>query len=373
MYVCSGEADMGGVTTAFDYSANTCTGGTLLCSDTGVNPTTTDATCDDTNSTLTIPIAAATYDVVIFIEDNHDMPGTGTATQSYTVQNVAPYLDTGFGGGDGYINADAPAPAAGGSDAVSWTASLIDDNGDGDIQSTEGVFFDAALVTNTCSADENDCYINATCTLDAASTGTGKHATGSDDTRGVTCDFTVWYNANASTQWRAHVSPTDTVGPQVTGLADSGEDVTNNALLALDITEATIAYGTVEIGGTSGGQTTTVQNAGNQILDFYVDGTDMSSGGGTIAAGQQKWHHTSATFDWDTAGYALLNTSSGSSASTGCADKNEIVRNDHTTGSGSDEAVYWKIRIPSAQAAGTYSGTNTFTAATSGTCTDGPF
>lgn len=372
MYVCAYDSLADPAAITFNYTTNSCSAGVLLCSDTGVNPTSEDAVCDDTTSILAAPIAhkaSPGYYVKVFIEDNHDMAGTGTNAQDFDVQNVVPSLDTSYGGGDGYINTDAPAPGAGGSDTVVWTTQFIDLNGDGDITGADGVFFDDAAVNYDCSADENDCYTVA-CSLEAASSGSDKEATGTDTTRVATCTHTVYFNANASSSWTAYGKPADEAGT-VTGLAYSTDTVTNGALLALDLTSATIAYGTVEIGGTSDGQTTTIENKGNQVLDSYIGGTDMISGGNTIPRAQQKWHHTSGTFDWDAAGYALVAAGGGSTAAEGCADRNITVRNLNGSGAGSDESIYWRIRIPSAQAAGTYSGTNTFTATASSTCTDG--
>jgi len=387
MYVCSGAADMGGVTSAFDYSANTCTGGTKLCQHLAVNPTTTDATCDDTTSRLTVPVAHGSYPVKVYVEDNHDMAGTGTTIQNFTVSNVAPTLDATYGGGDGYdghtdtIN-DSDKPAAGTSAAVSWTARVSDLNGDGDIDSAKGELFDDFAANKLCSANEKNCYLDAACSLEAASSGSGHEATGTDALRIVTCNFTVWFNANVTTggtaTWIAFVKPKDG-DPEVTTLADSGSDrYTMPPIRALDITQASIAYGTVEIGGTSASQTTTVENKGNLLMDFTVDGDLMTSGGNNIPIGQQKWHQTSSTFDWDAAAsdpgpWVLVDTAATNAGEiSGCVNRDIAVRPVHDSGGSSDESIYWKIRIPGTQAAGVYTGTNTFAATAdtgSGQCT----
>jgi len=188
---------------------------------------------------------------------------------------------------------------------------------------------------------------------------------------------TVWFNADASANWEVQAKPTDGLG-QETGFADSNVNLTNAALQGIDIVETSIAYGTVSIGGTSTGQETSMGNVGNQILDVLISGDNMCTdyptcSGNTIAAGQQKWHQSSATFDWDTAeanpGPWILKTSSSAGAETaGCTNRDIAVRNDHTLTT-TNESVFWKIRIPSSQAAGSYTGANTFAATANTSCT----
>ncbi len=369
-YVCSGESDMGGVTSAFDYSTDSCTGGTLLCSSTGTAPS-SDGTCNDTTDIVVVPTAHGTYDVKIYVEDNHSMPATGgTTIQTFTVIDVAPVLTS-------YTAVDAPAPAAGSSDPVDFSVAFTDDNGDGDVTAVEGVFFEDTTVANTCTADENDCYIDATCTLTLQSgAGSGKTATGTDNALGADCQVTVYFNATASANWEVQAKPTDGIG-QETGFADSNVNLTNAALSGIDIAEASIAYGTVAIGGTSTGQETSMGNVGNQILDVLISGANMCTdyptcSGSSIVAAQQKWHQTSATFDWDTAesnpGPWILKTTSSAGAETaGCTNRDIPVRLTNAS-TATNESVYWKIRIPSSQAAGSYTGANTFATTADSSC-----
>ncbi len=372
IYICSGEADMGGVTTAFNYESDACTNGTLLCSHTGVNPTTTDATCDDTQSIVSVPTAHGTYDVKVYVEDNHSFPATGTETQTFTVTDVAPALTS-------YTATDTPSLTAGGSDVIDFSVAFTDDNGDNDVTGVEGVLFDDTAIANNCTSDENDCYVDATCTLTLVSTpGTGKTATGTDSGLGADCSVTVWFNTNASANWEVHAKPTDGLG-QETGFLDSSVNLTFAALQGIDVTEASIAYGTVAIGGTSSGAETSMGNVGNQILDMYIDGDDMCTdfptcSGSSIGVAQQKWHHNASTFDWDASAaagpYALVDTASGTADAGGCLNRDIAIRNDHTLTT-TNESVFWKLRIPSSQAVGSYTGQTTFATTASGTCTTG--
>lgn len=368
LYVCSGEADMGGVTTAFDYNLNSCTGGTLLCTQTGVNPASANATCN--NATLvSIPTAhAADFTVKFFVEDGHSF-NAAVESKDFEVTDVAPVLGT-------YTTTDNAVLTAGGSDTVSYSVTITDNNGDGDVTNVAGYLFEDTtidLVAGACSADENNCYITASCTLSGQTTGTGKTAQGSDITLSAACAPTVWWNATSGLNWEVSVNPTDSgVIGLVTNFAQSNGNIEVNAVQAINVIEGAIAYGTVALGGTSSGQTTTMENYGNQVLDVLIQGTDMTgTPSGTIAAGQQKWHNTSAAFDYATAGNVLVTSSSGATTkAAGCADRNMAVRNDHTVTT-ENENMYWKIQIPAAQVAGSYTGTNTFAATASSTCVDG--
>ena len=89
MYICTDA------TTSFNYSTNSCTDGSLICSATSVNPTTSDATCNESGNNLVPPSAThGTANFKVYVEDSHDFAGTGTNQQSYTIQNTAPTHDT---------------------------------------------------------------------------------------------------------------------------------------------------------------------------------------------------------------------------------------------------------------------------------------
>jgi hypothetical protein len=235
----------------------------------------------------------------------------------------------------------------------------------------EGRFFDKLGGTlNTCTSDERNCYIQASCTLGAVSgASTGKTAMGTDKDLTAACAATVYFNANAGTGWEFHVNPTDS-GSVKTGLSDTAVNKTVEPLSALGVTEAAIGYGSVAIGGDSAKQTTTLENQGNQIIDILISGTDMSTGSYSIAAAQQKWNHSDTDFSWDSGSAALVTSLNlGTDDAHGCLNRDMQVRADHTSGVGSNEAIAWKIRIPSTQHSGAYVGSNTFATAASDVCT----
>jgi hypothetical protein len=103
----------------------------------------------------------------------------------------------------------------------------------------------------------------------------------------------------------------------------------------------------------------------------------MTSGSYSIPAAQQKWYQTSDPFDWDASPadkgpFALTETPSGTTATGGCINRNILVRPVHDSSS-TNESVYWKLRIPASQQAGSYSGQNTFSTTAGDTCTGTEF
>jgi len=367
MYVCANGNT---------YVPGTGCSGTEICSDLAVDPTAEYAKCSNA-AIASVPTANATYDVEVFIEDQHHLTNTtwtdeGSAARQYAVTDTAPYLDTTYGS-SGYTATDSPAPSAGDSDTVDFYFGIKDDNGDNDITNGTGVFFDDST-TSACSSDENLCYYDTTCTLDdVSSPGSGKTADGTDNTATASCQVTVWFNATAG-DWDVAGYATDAAdeeGP----FTDASSSLSVPSLQGIDVVTATIAYGTVAIGGTSSGQETSIGNVGNQLLDVQITGTDMSDGAThTIVAAQQKWHSTSAAFDWDAAaadpGPWVLLESAGSTLyneEEGCANRDIAVRETNAS-TATNESVFWKIRIPASQAAGAYTGSNTFTSTADSTC-----
>jgi len=375
LYVCSGETDQGGVTTGFDYRSNTCIGGTLICTHTGV-PDFGPAWCDETAPGLvSIPTAHATdYTIQYYMEDSHDF-GRAVLPQDYAVTDVAPIFvsyNTTMG-----VTLTAGNPSAPVTRAVTFT----DNNGDNDPTALDLIFFDNGAVTDACPADENNCYridnanpasLPANCSTSTRSAaGSGKTASGVDNSLTVSCDYTLWFNANASSDWELSATATDQQGDA--NFADSNSNTVTNALSAIGVTQASIAYGTIAVGGDStyGANTqTSMENQGNQILDVLLSGTNMTAGANSIPVAQQKWHQTNADFNWASGGGdALMSVATPASGSAnGCLNRDMAVRNVHDNGT-ENETIAWKIRIPSAQQTGSYTGTNTFATAAVDSCT----
>lgn len=353
-------------------------GGDTFCSTSLAAPGAT-SLCVFSSTRTTVPTAHGSFPVEVFVVDSHGLVGTQSSDFSYTVQDVVPTLVS---------NTSPSSPiiiAAGSSTAVNFSAVVADNNGDGDVTAIEGIFWDdsasAGALENNCAADENDCYIDVTCVLSGVSTpGTGKTATGTDANLTASCSVTAFFNANASTDWEVHVNPTDGNGKAL-GLGDSNDNTEISAVAGLSTVQTTIPYGSVAPAATSDGVATSVGNAGNVVVDFTVEGTDMTCTdtaaciADPIVKGQQVWIQSggfAGPGDWGGPGHTLLASGgAGTADANGCANVGLLIRN-VAAATTENENIYWKITIPSPQAEGTYTGSNTLAVISDTSCTGTP-
>lgn len=232
--------------------------------------------------------------------------------------------------------------------AISATADISDAEGCDTITNvTAKIYRSGVSGADACSTDDNNCYSVASCT--EVSCG------GTDAT--YTCNISMQFHADptdagtwASQYWRAWIQATD--DGALTDSDYSPADAPEvNSLAAVNLNPSSIAYGSpLSPGATSNQQTVAAETTGNIAIDVKLSGTAMSSGGNSIAVGQQKYSGSSG-FDWDSAGTAL----------SGSATCHELSTSKPTASpTNQSENVYWKLRVPSPQAAGSYTGSNTF-------------
>ena len=242
---------------------------------------------------------------------------------------------------------------------VNIIATISDSNGCGDVYTsgtmTGKLYRKLVTGTSSCTTDARNCYPLTFTTTSAANACTG----GSDTSMIVSTSIPVWYFADATDassslgysaqSWYAYVVVTDESA--ATGNATSAAVNEVNTLLGLQVTAA-IDYGTLSANSDTGAtnQPATTTNTGNSKLDIEFSGTNMT-GPATIAAAQQKYGTTSAT-------YASL----AYTLSTSAALKQTNLGIAVTSTAAAASTTYWGIAIPSGQAQGTYNGTNTFTA-----------
>lgn len=360
MHICTSA------TTSFDYDNDTCTDGAWVCSSSVVDPTSTDATCTESAANLApIPTAHGSHNFKVFVEDDNDSAATGTNTQSFTVQDVPPTWVS-------YTASDDPSITVGGTDDVDFSAVISDDNGEADVTAVEGYFFNydtVSLVSGACTEDTTECYRDATCTLN-----TGY---GTSSQVEAQCSVDVYFNADESNNWEIHVNASDELGMVTSyGISDANRSV--SALSGISVVSATIDYGTLAPGTVSSTVTASIGNAGNQVIDATLHGTDMCSDPGTcleytIDKGQQKWAQADgSSFSWASQGHALLGSSSAGDADTnGCINLDLAVRADATQTT-ENENIYWILRVPEQQENATYTGTNTLSYISSSSCTGTP-
>ena len=251
--------------------------------------------------------------------------------------------------------------AEGQTTTVKLTATVTDNNACGDIASVSSYLYRSAITYANCNGDEDDnnnnCYANVSCSV----VGSGNTCDGSTDASAdYECDVSVQYHADstvADTQYPAQ-DWLDTLYAADEALNDNTEvaaGVEMNTTTALDVT-ASINYGNLNVGQSNDplDKITVVTATGNVGLDEELKGTDMSGDPtGTITVGYQKYALAGSTAY---ASGTSLTTEDVLQSSFDC-DKTT----DHT--SPATKNTWWGLEIPTGTTFGTYSGSNTVTAA----------
>ena len=212
--------------------------------------------------------------------------------------------------------------------------------------STLALFFHKTTSTNTCTADNNDCYRVTSCATD--------YNQGSDTEVAYNCEVPLayWIDATDAASiyeddtWTAYVTVEDFATTQGTLTAT----IEVNSLLALNLPDA-IDYGTRTLGEVSSSTTnveTIITQRGNTKADVQVSGGNMACTVlGSLATSTQAWALTSV----------------GHSASTILTDalvateRNIDLRTDESNEL--DANLYWNIAIPASGVKGTCTGSNT--------------
>ncbi|HXK32289.1 MAG TPA: hypothetical protein VJ378_02375 [Candidatus Paceibacterota bacterium] len=339
LYVCK----------AADFTGTVCGGGGTWCSSTG------QASNPSCNAAAPTPSEGA-QSYYAYMIDSHSFAASGSPqgeAQSFTVNNVAPVVSsmTLNGGSDITLTENTTTN-------VVVTATVSDNNGCGEVDADGDAFasiYRSGIGWAGCSSDDaNNCYRLEACVYGASSC-TG----GTDLDSTFTCTVAIQYHADPTDVGTLYPTETWLTTVQATDEALSGNTevaagVEMISLSALDITSS-VAYGSLAPGQeNSSDQTTTVTATGNVGLDAEYSGTAMASGGDTIPVGQQKYDLTGSKV-WSSMDYAL--SVSATERELNCA---------KTTNSASPATAntYWRIQIPSAQPAGSYSGTDTVGAVT---------
>ncbi|MBI4250222.1 hypothetical protein HY622_01390 [Candidatus Uhrbacteria bacterium] len=215
--------------------------------------------------------------------------------------------------------------------------------------------------TSTCSADNTNCYKDAS---ESTLTTSGCTAGGSDS--GLNYEYgpvALQFYTDATdastysgTDWTAYVTVDDAnTGGSVASSTDTFEVASTNALNA---SGQTLSYGSVALGALSSEQNISVKNVGNRQIDMQVSSTDFSCANSTTI--------DLATVD------ALGATTTSRSASTTLTDYGK-VRNSggeitldrsltkQTGAASSSGSLYFRFAAPSSGAGGACSATVTLT------------
>ncbi len=157
--------------------------------------------------------------------------------------------------------------------AVECTTTVTDKNGCSNFNGTEsGNVLNGSVhedtVTDTCSADNLNCYLNASCVAIGACT--------NSITQDVKCTYNnIWWNADntSASGWDGYISIADAQGNTT---SDSDTDLSVSALLAIHV-DHWLDFGTI-VAGTNQSTCGTDHNAwnyGNVIIDLQLEGTTL--------------------------------------------------------------------------------------------------
>lgn len=235
--------------------------------------------------------------------------------------------------------------------AIAWaTTTITDNNGCDEIDmatSVTALFYDDDAVNTDCSTSGRDCYVVAstTCAVTAGScTGEG------DSMVEWSCYTHPWHYANASAAWKWYIMATDT---SAAGDADTSDAVTVNSLIALDVTEVNIPYGTLALNSLSTQATTTVLNTGNKsAMDVGIkESTQFDCAVGHITSTYQHYSQSGGFSYGD-----------GTALTTSTVTLNADIVQGQNGSTAPSETIYWLLTTPTSGVSGECDGANYFEA-----------
>lgn len=245
------------------------------------------------------------------------------------------------------------------------SASITDANGCTDVRDGGGVKAIVYLYneqTASCSQDNNNCYDEDIVSCSWQST------TGNTCAYECTASSAMYYYADPTTaaasksdeEWAVTIIASDSYWEDVTSNswdpgASGSTSVEVELLLALSAPDASASIdydegGTLAPGAESNTLERGVRNSGNRAMNPLISGTDMT-GAGTITVDHQQYSLVTFTVD---GGTSLSGTPT-------TLDTNTPQRTDDNDPV--DDQIFWALYVPDSQTAGSYTGTNTLTAA----------
>jgi len=305
-----------------------------------------------TNTKTITTLIAISFLLIIGIVLRYTQAADEVSTTA-EVQNTPPTVDTIRFATTAYSADDLTSsgilPNVGTTRTIHVNGTIHDDNGEADIaSSTLNLVFHKTTATNTCTADQNDCYRITTCTTD--------YTQGSDTEIAYNCEVPIQYFIDATDEasiypednWSAYVEVQDLAEAQGTLTAT----IEVNSLLALNLPDG-IDYGTRSLGEQSSSTTnvqTTITQRGNTKADVQVSGDTMDCDAlGSLPVTAQRYALTDVGYT-DAAATALSGTPTA-------AERNIDLRTDESNELAAD--LYWNIAIPASGVKGACVGSNT--------------
>jgi len=262
-----------------------------------------------------------------------------TASGNVTITNAAPTMGAVTLWNQAGANA-AITLSAGSTVTVTANVTVTDTNGGANVNTATGTLYHSTS-TSAGADDENIHLTNSSCVLSGVS--------GNDVI--ATCAFTMNYMALGGT-WTANMTATDLASASVSATDDN----TVNDLAGLDVTDATIEFGSMALGTNSTTATNmTVRSQGNVQIDAIFSGTNYTCTSGTIPATNTKYGLSYVAYDSLTTG---LTESAVTQTGFDLGVRGVATAN----GANSDKNEYWGILIPTSGISGTCTDTLTVTA-----------
>jgi len=270
-----------------------------------------------------------------------------TAATTLTVANSVPILQ------NVSLNSNSNfAPSPGTVVDVTISGQAIDNNGCSSLN-FEGQAYVSAEGIN-CAASNSNCYVDISCNTSC----TGSVAD-------VSCPTSIWFYAEATDDldtesWVAAILVTDSASATAETTDEDAEEVEMTGALCVSVIPASLAYGTISVGGDSGAtpSSTLVENLCNTDLDISVSGTDMTTAAEDYTIIVTSQHYATETFTYNAAASATE-----VSLLTGAADVEIDAAKPTSSPSDSSDEVFWGVAVPAgADNATDYGGDNTFTA-----------
>lgn len=266
-------------------------------------------------------------------------------TTTVTVQNSAPTV------GSITCTPSSLTPTAETTAMLNCTATITDLNGYQDLTGVRAEFYNDSLGA---SSNYTKHYNNATCILynNVTTTSTAE------------CTFSTYYHANPAA-WTIYLNATDSA----VNTGSNTNTVTVNQLTALNVTNTSIPFGSVNLGAQSSEITTAIKNTGNVNIDLNINeslyGGQMACNGvgsaniTTDAGSTGVRYNTTSGFNFDTAPWKL----------TGSNNLRDVNFTKSYVGSGTATPpqynLYWLIKLPASGISGTCTTTTRISAAAS--------
>lgn len=335
LHVCSS------VSSGYDLQNNNCIGGEFICSNSDTFDSNISLNCSEKDSLL-VPLGSESESraVKVYVSLNDKELLQGNSDYGFEIEDLAPEIIE-------YKNQGNLLIEPGKSQEISFSGKIRDLNGWHSLKEVNGVFYNADQVDENCKNSSLNCYTDIACEFKDLNV---------TDTE-VLCRVEVFYNANASSNWKVHLKPVlSTV--EINDLPSSSESRQVPPLMAINQSVINIPYSGVVPGEVSEVSKVDLINLGNQSADLLLFGTDLVGKEYRISHKAQKWNFN-PQFDYQSEGNELVKEAvKNSNFTEGCLNLDLPPQSDPLNPI--SVAMFWKIKVPESIQADSYRGSVSF-------------